>query len=309
MSSVIAVDVEEFAARFVGPDVDDHTMDVRVLGPALLAFGNMHREAFRVAAPLDERVPRVRVQEVGAGSFEVYLAMDLTLLDYARTLLSRENLSTTSDIVTITGGLGLSTLVSAGIKAVLKRSKRQRSSKDELIDELGDTVAARIVNELQDNPKFVEGVQEITRPMLDARIDRLDIGQRDQEPEVSLDREDAEAINRFAEGEEVRVKVIEQVVTVATAQFEDPMRLKWRFNSEDLGVFTATMLDKDFVALVEGKELRLGRGSRFRVHLRVEEKLPVSGGSDVKRSYEVIWIRPVDEGEQLDLGFDGGAGE
>ena len=43
--------------------------------------------------------------------------------------------------------------------------------------------------------------------------------------------------------------------------------------------------------------------------MRVEEKVPVSDDGEVKRSYEVIWIRQVDKGEQMDLGFDGGAGE
>lgn len=272
-------------------------MDVTVLGPALLAFGEMHREAFRVAAPLDERVPRVRVQEVGAGSFEVYLAMDLTWLDYARTLLSRENISTAADICGITGGV--LALVIGGIKAVLKRGKGHRYSEDELTDQLGNTVAARVVDQLQDNPTFIKGVQKATRPMLDARIDRLEIGQRDHEPEVSLDREDAEAIDGLSVGEEARVRVVTQVVTVMTAQISDPLRLQWRFASEDFGVFRATVRDEDFAARVDGRQLRFGGDERFKALLRVEERLPASGVGDVKRSFEVISIRQVDEGEQM----------
>ncbi len=249
---MIAVDVEEFAARFVGPDVDDHTMDVTVLGPALLAFGEMHRAALRVAAPFDERVPRVRVKEVAAGSFEVVLAVDLTLLEHVRTLLSKENVSYVADIG------GILALVIAGINAVCQKARGRRYTFDELSTMFGDAVVARIVDQLGDDRQFIEGAQKMTRPMLDADIDRLEIRRPGGAPEVSLDKEDAELIDRLAVGEEVRVKVIEQVVTVVTAQFADPMRRKWRFESEELGVFTAKMLDRDFVALVERRELRLG---------------------------------------------------
>lgn len=42
------VKIDEFSARYSGPAVDDHTMDVSVLGPALLGMGEIFREAYSV---------------------------------------------------------------------------------------------------------------------------------------------------------------------------------------------------------------------------------------------------------------------
>ena len=61
----------EFAIAYDGPALEDHTMDVQTLGPALLAVGDMCREANRVMNGQEVADINVRVKATAAGCFDI----------------------------------------------------------------------------------------------------------------------------------------------------------------------------------------------------------------------------------------------
>lgn len=291
--------IEEFTAKYDGPDVEDHTMDVTILGPALLAFGELHRAAYREMIPGDERIPHVKVQEVNPGSFEVILSIDLSWIDHAKSLLTKDNLAIAGGIVTITG-FTLKDAVMGGIKAVRDKAVGKKKTRDELFDELGNIALARLVSDLQDEPRFISGCKGITRPLRDGRIDSLEVDGAGEEGKLSLDKDDAEAIEDLADYSEPVIRLEKLVVEVDTPHIRQTQKRKWRLYCEKYGTFTATMLDDDFAHAVHLGDINFRTGLKFMVKLRIEE---TEEKGSVKRSFEVIQMRRTgeDPGEQLEI--------
>lgn len=297
------VKVEEFTAKYDGPALDDHTMDVTTLGPALLAFGEMNRAAYRALNPTDDRAPTVKVQAVGEGSFEIMLALDLTWIEQARHLFTRDNLDTAAMVTGLTG-LNLLTVIGLAVRAVKSKLSGKRPTVDELADEIGDAVIANVVDKLQDDDQFIKGLKKATSPMLNEGVDSLLIGTGNREPIVSINKEEAEAIDDLAVDEEINVSVGDYIVRVISPHTEDAKKRKWRLESQESGLIMARLLDDEFADLVEKGQVSFSNSRRFKARLRVEERSS-SSSNVVKRSYEIVSIRalPEQEGEQDEFDF------
>ena len=103
----------EFAIAYDGPALANHTMDVETLGPALLAFGDICREAHRVVNGDDVARVKVHVKATSEGCFDILFelvqAAQETYGSVAR-LVKDEDISTAKDIVEWLGLVGVPTM-------------------------------------------------------------------------------------------------------------------------------------------------------------------------------------------------------
>src|SRR5437773_2304382 len=90
--------------RFDGPELQAHEMDVTLLGPSLLAFGEMCQEANRVLNGNESKVKVLLKADVKANCVTIDLSVVQTLWDSARALVKGENIATAK---TYWSGLGL----------------------------------------------------------------------------------------------------------------------------------------------------------------------------------------------------------
>lgn len=290
-------------AKYDGAGVADNTMDVTVLGPALLAFGELHRAAYREALPGDERIPTVKVQEVNPGSFEVILSIDISWIEQAKSLLTKENVAYGAGIAGIVG-FSLKDVVKAGFKAVRDRAAGNRRTRDELVNELGDLTLARIVDHLQDDKSFIRGCKGAISPLRKGNIDSLEFGGHDEGDRLELNQDDAEAINDLDDMTDPLIRTETIVVEVDTPHIRGRQKRKWRFYCDKYGTFTARMLDDEFAESIALGKVNFRNGLKFEVRLRIQEQELAEGEWD--RSFEVITMRPADSdppGEQTPIDY------
>lgn len=278
--------MDEFAAKYAGPALDDHEMDATYLGTALLGLGEMFREANRVVHPLSDKEPRVKVKEVRPGSFEVALGIDYTTVEQAANLLSGKYANAGANALAF--GTPLLCIVVAAIKALKAKVAGRKVSHDELVTELKDELLVKHVNELKESRDFQKGVASLASPVLQDGIDQVDFFDSSGRNLLSIDEAEAIQIQRFEDEVSPDIRYETGIIEIGTPQIEKPLRRKWGIKHPEYGAINARLVDRDFADLVERGEVLFGKGRQFRARLRVEE-LDL-GDHDYRRDFEIVEI-------------------
>lgn len=295
------VKIDEFSARYSGPAVDDHTMDVSVLGPALLGMGEIFREAYSVISPMDDSFPTVKVQEVRPGSFEVALGVDLSLIEEAVNLFTGNRSTALANAAGIGGGIvALVTLAISMFKR--EAATGRRPSRDELVTELGDELLAQHVEDLRNRRNFRQNVGRVVKPLTEDGIEEVTFFDKQGADLVSVSETEAEKITEFEPMLQPIVRYEDAVVEIGTPQISKPLKRKWGLLHTQYGSINAALLDTDFADEVVDSKVSFATGKRFTAKLRVEES-PVEDGAEPSRSFEIVEIEPLVEGEQNSMFF------
>ena len=123
----------DFSIAYDGPVLQDGTMDVRDLAPALLAVGQFFDSANRVLNG-DRASIRVNVVATNDGSFEVLLGLDQSLIDQAFDFLASDDITAAIHLKELLAGAVCSGIFVGGIITYLKRTKRRRPDKLENLE-------------------------------------------------------------------------------------------------------------------------------------------------------------------------------
>lgn len=284
--------LDEFCAHYDGDALSDHEMDVSALGPALLAFGEIARIAYREVDPLSGKQPTVKVQQFSPGSFEILMGIDLNMVEEVVDLFTGRYSTATSNLVGITGGL--MSVITATIYGLKKLTKGKKATQDELISQLGDELLAEHVRNLQDNRQFRENVKKVVKPLTRDGVAELTLKDREGKTLVSIDENEAEGILELESEAQSSVRYEDEIVTIGTPQMEKPMKLKWRLEHPEYGSVTASLRDKNFAEEVLNGSVRFYRGSEFKAKIRVEEQTDVTG-QVTSQSFEIVQISQVGE--------------
>lgn len=289
--------MDEFAAKYTGPALDDHEMDATYLGTALLGLGDMFREANRVAHPFSEKEPRVKVKEVRPGSFEVAFGIDYTTVEQAVNLLSGKYSNAGANALTY--GTPLLCIVVSAIKAVKAKAAGKKVSSDELLTELKDELLVKPVNELKESRDFQKGVANLASPVLQDGIDQVDFFDLSGRNLISIDEAEALQIQRFEDEIKRDIRYETAVIEIGTPQIEKPLHRKWGLKHPDYGAINAKLVDRNFAYLVERGEVLFGKGRQFKTRLRVEE-LDL-GDREYRRDFEIVEIEAIEGPTQGEL--------
>ena len=296
---------------YTGPLVDDGTMDVRDLGPALMALGKLVNDANKILNN-DNSTIAVNVNaDFQKGSFEIAFECVRTISEQLTSLFN----ATTSvdDILKYLGlasTLGLPNLVDLirwGYGKVIKSAKNNPDGTVTITDMNNNsiTVHANVVNIYQ-NVDIRESYDELIKPTKRDGINSFEV--RDystdsREVVQSITKDEAEAfifdVGLIEGNERKLVQESNQWVKLLKVDFED---LKWRLQSGEMKYY-ATFEDEGFLEDIEEGRISFTKGDMLQV--RLEQIQTVKADGSIKNEYKVLKVLEIQKrAKQISLPFE-----
>jgi hypothetical protein len=299
---------ERFQVAYIGDDENDHSMDVEVLGPALLAFGQLLRAA---NAELNQNRATMKVlvdSKFEHKCFLINFETLQTILDTIKDFLNDEGVKHAADVlqkVGVTAGTA-----AAGLFGYLKwRNGRKIESAQEVknspgtvvIKVEGDNHTVQIgsdVFRLSQNPRVLEAVEGTLKPIQNKDAKTIEF-RKDDRPLTSFKGNDIKAIvascERLGDIEVVdegeKPKVITATLYSHGPVFE-PKAPNWRFLYRKKPIYAdikGTSIAKDAVK----------RGGSF-MNDRYRVKMEVTPPNDehAETHYKIIEVLEFTPAEQ-----------
>lgn len=297
---------------YTGEAVDDGTMDVSVLGPALMALGTLVNEANKIINN-DNSTIAVKVNaDFQKGSFEIQLDVIRTLADQLQSLFTNhisveqllEYLGLGATVQSIVGGPSVIDV----IKWVKKRKIDKAIKNDDrtatlVIQDESVTVNIDVLNIYMSVP-VRESLNAMVAPTKRSGIDSFEVrnGKDYKSPTQVISKEESESFmfdeSDFSQTEEVEVQRYTQWVTILTVNFEE---LKWRFRSGE-NKYYAKVDDEDFLKKVEGG-LEFTKGDMLQIEL--EDSTHIKPDGHIRHEYRVTKVLKIQKrAREISLPFD-----
>jgi len=272
-----------FSVRYDGPALFNHTMDVRELAPALVAFSDLFQGVSKAAFP---DVPDVLVKVRGnfkAGCFGIDLMVEQSIADQVVSLFSGQKATAFNNLLGILSALGL--VGGGGLIALIKWLRGRKPSH---IRHEGDTAIFEC-QEMESTETFEvdlatgrlyqsrvvrQSLLKVLKPLEREGIDVFEAGE-DDNIRTLVDKKELDAFVAAADEEEVvSVHVAENILLqIESASFRDGN--KWRFSTGGTP-FHAEITDTAFLARVDAGE-KFGKLDMLRVDLQVTQLVTDNG--------------------------------
>ena len=300
----------EFGIVYDGPALADHVMDVRDLGPALLAIGNLCVEANRVLNGDDSSLS-VNVKGTGEGCFNISLQL---VYEQVSTLVANPHVASVKELLEWVGLVGTPVGGTIGLSQFLKWKKGRRVSAEEptsdgqiAITVAGDNNTITIptqVAALAHDVNVRKASRDITLPLKSDGINEFEVRDETGTTVVSID--DSEVKDGYFDidldevgltDSPVPPQTFEAILELRAAVFEEHKRWQFMFGGN---VIQASILDERFNEGVFKKGERFGVGDSFRDKINlIQIRLP---NGKLRNTYEVVEVIEVTPGpKQLDF--------
>jgi hypothetical protein len=269
----------EFVVSFHGPGVEDGTIDVRDLAPALLSLGQAV-DAANIAINGSNVPARVKAKAVSQGSFEVSLEVVLSGWEYVRGLLMTSDGQAAATLITFLGFFGF------GAPSLITLYRWLNGRLPDLIERHGSEVTVILGEERLTVPMEVlrlyqdvavnQSLGRLLTTLQGDRVDRIEFKRsRGAPPEQTLTKADREA---FALPEAPEETIVEQTrpmaLSIRSLAFQEGN--KWRlFDGQN--VITATIEDPEFLERVERNEVRFAKSDVLICEVRTVQKQTAEG--------------------------------
>ena len=292
----------KFAIKYDGPALENHTMNAKDLGPALLAISSLCQEANRVLTGENAEV-EVQVKAAGEGSFEIGFELVQYVTAVAPLLLEKGR-PTANDILEL---LGLSTHPGvSGLLGFLKWKKGRPIEKEESFSDDHGKKLSRVSTRGRDNTTIVnQGVINMFHDLLVRKAQRQLLAPleadgitkfyiRDNKGQTSSEVDENEVVEGYFDvtPDEVGLtdklslpQEIEAFLILRAPVFK--AEKKWQFVYGNQTIF-ALILDEKFNDKVFNKGERFGVSDRFLVKLCITQSLLPSG--NIHNDYQITKV-------------------
>ncbi|HCP14810.1 MAG TPA: hypothetical protein DIT32_03405 [Peptococcaceae bacterium] len=255
---------------YSGPVLDDGTMDVKDLAPALLAIGNLIDETNKVLNDNEAKIQVKIMSDFRSGSFDVNIEIIHNLVEQISAFIGN-----TVDIKEILGVIGLAcTLSGESVLELFKRIKGRKIDKVRQIDkdnvefifvDRSNSVTTNIqVYNVYNNINIQNAVKEMVKPLGKEGVSGFKTysGHNDcTQKGMEITKEELEYYNAPSYVENIDAEPINEFVytgafKIITAAFEEG--LKWRLsNGQDR--ITATLKDEEFIKKLSSGEINFAK--------------------------------------------------
>jgi hypothetical protein len=294
-----------FTVAFEGEPLQQGTMDVQDLAPALLGLADVIDEINTIATHGEATVTlRVRA-DVRRGSFHINLEIVQAAYDRFIDLFNSREVTAWAAFFSLLGLSGL------GLIPLVKRSKGQ---KPRSVVEIEHTTRMRVVFEdkepieversvwrLFNSAKARAGLARLTRPLRRSGMTEVELAQGDTN-RIAITRDEAPYFGPLSEHEGELVTESERVLRIVGMSFKEGN--KWRV-TEGASTFYVSLADENFADRIQRGIEKFGANDTLRVILRTRQWYE---GTELKASHEIVQILQHVEGSPpqgtLDLGID-----
>lgn len=301
---------ERIHIAYCGAAVDNGYMDVKDLAPALLAFGDLVREANKIANADASNITVYVDSNFQQGSFEITLDAVQTIGEQIRNLFFSNQTYTLREVLDV---LGLAAgLTGANVLELIRWLQNRKVTKVERLED--DKARIYSKEEYYDisvlgfnifrSVKARENIEKLISPLKTEGVSRFEV--RHSNGEKQCIKEDEVAFYAVPT-EENQIETVETtqkcVVSVVSVNFENG--LKWRFSMDSLNTFKiyAIVQDEDFYKQVEDGKIAFYKGMSLLVDLRIKQILSSTG--HLKTEYFVLKVhRIIDSSKQMSLDFE-----
>lgn len=229
---------ETLFLKFDGPELLSHEIDVEVLAPALLAFGEMCREANRVLNGNRATVRVLLSADIRANCVTVELSVVQSFWESARTFLSGEDASSAKDILEILGLIkdNLVIPVASLVGYLLWKGRK----KVEVVEERDGNVTVKVegdnntvtvnrkIYQVSQSSKVVENLKAVVAPVEREGIDQAEFIYENK-PQLKVDKPTAKKLREScADSDQIEPQIFTAHI-VPYGPILDPRAKKWKF--------------------------------------------------------------------------------
>jgi hypothetical protein len=296
---------------YCGHLVDNGTMDVRNLGPALIAFGNLISECNKVLNHDDSEIAVNVNADFQKGSFEIQLELIRSVFAqvqsmFGDTAFTMENISSALGIV-VNGGI-----IGGGLLGLLKWLKGRKIEKATdnkdgtvTIHVEGEhlTIKQPVINIYQSVP-VRESIQKVLDPVKLDGIDSFEVRDVRKKDDRIVSRIDKNEIVYFDITDHLEpitnVSTQEVLVKILSLSFEE--NNKWRLLLGTDKIY-ANIADETFVKQVKDSIISFTNGDTLKVLLEITQT--IEQDSSIKNTYRVLKVIDViKRPKQISLNFE-----
>jgi hypothetical protein len=291
-----------FGVKYKGQALADGRMPVRDLAPALLALGELFREASKELYPeLPTPSLDVKANEKGSFDIQMVLAADGRWEQVVNMLSAKGPTALTNLLGLVIDGTILGTGLIKMIQVIGKRKIKREEAADNpeqmriILDDETVIEAPTGTVRLYRNPKIRRAARDSIAPLKRPEMEQVEFRPTgaDAAP-VTVQAEDVGAFDLAAEpeGEEtVSEQEIDVTLDVFSPEFEPGSERKWRFGG--LGEsFMAKNEDPEFAEKVAKHEEVFGAGDQLEATVEIVQKRDPETGK-IRDSRRVVRVKRV----------------
>lgn len=278
--------VRKARIAYAGPALDDGSMPVRDLAPALISFADLVDSSYKAIGGEGQVKVLLNQDSLRKGSFDITFLMNLDILGAVKLFMTSAESSGLDDLMTVLGwgvtggtaGKGIFWLVKKIGGRKLRDIKHKKDQKAEIVLEDGETI------ETTENTLKVflsvdcrVSLERIVAPVKGDGIDAFELRDPEDaekdEPIIKIDKltvpsfkappaSDVMDIEEQTQEQEILARII-------SVNFEQG---KWRF-SDGTNAFWASIADETFISRVERGEISFTKGDTLRIRCYIKQSL------------------------------------
>lgn len=276
-------EVKKVRIAYDGAAIENGSMDVRDLAPALIAFSDLVKRANSLIGNEQPVRLMLKADDIQKGSFDVSMELVYTTLEQVKLFTGMAEdigLKALAEVLGLCygGGKGVFWLIKQ-IKGS-KITKIDDSDPEKVIIVVDDTTRietnARVLNVFMDHEarKSVEAVvAPVERPGIDVFEIRNPEKHEDKTPSLTVTKEDIPSFKtpELAKSEDdPLIKEMEMFVQIVSIVFD--AKQKWRFSDGEC-IFWANIEDEEFWKGIESGRLAFRSGDKLKVLCEVKQLL------------------------------------
>jgi hypothetical protein len=289
--------------RFDGPELRAHEMDVTLLAPSLLAFGELCKEANRVLNGEDAKVRVLLSADVKANCVTIDLSIVQTIWETTKTFITRENVASAKEPLEWIGIITAGTQSVSGLVAYLVWKKKRNVTEVTQSDD-GNSVTVRVegdnntvtiaapIYKLSKNAKVVESLKSVTSPVSEANGINEAVFIHARKRQLQIDEKTAQTLQESVADSDQEVEP--QTFTahiVVYGPVLDPKARKWRFRLGNKVEYID--ISESDIAKQTLERGSIAVGDTYKVRLEMIERKTSTGGFTAEyKVKEVISFMP-----------------